>query len=132
MVADIARDPETAGLPLSGIGGITTWRDAAEYIALGCGTVQVCTAAMVYGFRIVHEMLAGLELWMDDKGYARLAEFRGRGGAQRHGLGAPEPQLCGEGEDRTGALHPVRAAATQRARILPTRPSPSWTGAGSR
>ena len=62
MVAEIARDPETAGLPLSGIGGIETWRDAAEYIALGCGNVQVCTAAMVYGFRIVEEMIAGLRL----------------------------------------------------------------------
>ena len=60
MAAEIARDPETARLPLSGIGGIGTWRDAAEYIALGCGNVQVCTAAMVYGFRIVEEMIAGL------------------------------------------------------------------------
>lgn len=78
MVAEVARDPETAGLPLSGIGGVTTWRDAAEYIALGCGTVQVCTAAMVYGFRIVQEMAAGLELWMEDKGYAHLSDFQGR------------------------------------------------------
>ena len=78
MVAEIARDADTASLPISGIGGITTWRDAAEYIALGCGNVQVCTAAMVYGFRIVEEMIAGLQLWMEDKGYARLADFQGR------------------------------------------------------
>ncbi len=70
MVAEIARDPETAGLPISGIGGITTWRDAAEFMALGAGTVQVCTAAMTYGFRIVEEMTAGLSDWMDEKGYA--------------------------------------------------------------
>ncbi|MGN6538070.1 MAG: NAD-dependent dihydropyrimidine dehydrogenase subunit PreA, partial [Mesorhizobium sp.] len=49
MVAEIARDPETRGLPISGIGGITTWRDAAEFMALGAGNVQVCTAAMTYG-----------------------------------------------------------------------------------
>ena len=78
MVAEIARDADTASLPISGIGGITTWRDAAEYIALGCGNVQVCTAAMVYGFRIVEEMIAGLQLWMEDKGYARLSDFQGR------------------------------------------------------
>ena len=60
MVAEIARDPETRGLPISGIGGITTWRDAAEFIALGAGNVQVCTAAMTYGFKIVEEMIAGL------------------------------------------------------------------------
>jgi NAD-dependent dihydropyrimidine dehydrogenase PreA subunit len=41
------------GLPISGIGGITTWRDAAEFMALGAGNVQVCTAAMTYGFKIV-------------------------------------------------------------------------------
>ena len=59
MVAEIARDPETHGLPISGIGGITTWRDAAEFMALGAGTVQVCTAAMTYGFKIVEEMIDG-------------------------------------------------------------------------
>ncbi len=53
MVAEIARDAETRGLPISGIGGVTTWRDAAEFLALGAGNVQVCTAAMTYGFKIV-------------------------------------------------------------------------------
>ncbi|MGR3757611.1 MAG: NAD-dependent dihydropyrimidine dehydrogenase subunit PreA [Tranquillimonas sp.] len=78
MVAEIARDPETAGLPISGIGGITTWRDAAEFLALGAGSVQVCTAAMTYGFRVVEEMAAGLSAWMDEKGYATLPEVTGR------------------------------------------------------
>tara|TARA_R110002020_G_scaffold25240_3_gene82276 strand:- start:5627 stop:6937 length:1311 start_codon:yes stop_codon:yes gene_type:complete len=78
MVAEIARDPATRGLPISGIGGIQTWRDAAEYIALGCGTVQVCTAAMTYGFKIVEEMAQGLSDWMDEKGYATIADFQGR------------------------------------------------------
>ena len=78
MVAEIGRDAETAGLPISGIGGITTWRDAAEFIALGAGNVQVCTAAMVYGFKIVSEMTAGLSDWMDEKGYKSIDDFRGR------------------------------------------------------
>ena len=78
MVADIARDPETYGLPISGIGGVTTWRDAAEFMALGAGNVQVCTAAMVYGFKIVEEMISGLQNWMDEKGHATLADFTGR------------------------------------------------------
>ena len=78
MVAEVARYARTGDLPISGIGGITTWRDAAEYIALGSGTVQVCTAAMVYGFRIIKEMISGLELWMADSGYERLSDFRGR------------------------------------------------------
>jgi dihydropyrimidine dehydrogenase (NAD+) subunit PreA len=78
MVADIARDAETAGLPISGIGGITTWRDAAEFLALGAGNVQVCTAAMTYGFKIVEEMISGLENWMDEKGHQSLDDVIGR------------------------------------------------------
>jgi dihydropyrimidine dehydrogenase (NAD+) subunit PreA len=65
-------------LPISGIGGITTWKDAAEFIALGCGNVQVCTAAMTYGFRIVQDMCDGLSNYMDDKGFASIEDFRGR------------------------------------------------------
>ena len=78
MVSEIARDPETNGKPISGIGGIGTWRDAAEFMALGAGSVQVCTAAMHYGFRIVEDMVAGLSNWMDEKGYARLEDFVGK------------------------------------------------------
>lgn len=78
MVAEIARDPETYGLPISGIGGVTTWRDAAEFMALGAGNVQVCTAAMVYGFKIVEEMISGLSNWMDEKGHKTLDDFAGR------------------------------------------------------
>ncbi|MDJ0627127.1 MAG: NAD-dependent dihydropyrimidine dehydrogenase subunit PreA [Rhodobacter sp.] len=78
MVAEIARDPETAGLPISGIGGVTTWRDAAEFIALGAGNVQVCTAAMTYGFKIVEEMISGLSQWMDGKGHPDVAGIVGR------------------------------------------------------
>ena len=77
MVAEIARDPQTAGLPISGIGGVTTWRDAAEFMALGAGNVQVCTAAMTYGFKVVQEMISGLSEWMDEKGYTSTADFIG-------------------------------------------------------
>ena len=77
MVSEIARNQETRGMPISGIGGINTWRDAAEYIALGCGTVQVCTAAMTYGFKIVEEMIEGLSNYMDEKGFETIEDFRG-------------------------------------------------------
>jgi dihydropyrimidine dehydrogenase (NAD+) subunit PreA len=78
MVGDIARDEVTRGLPISGIGGISTWRDAAEFIAMGAGTVQVCTAAMHHGFRVVRDMIDGLSNWMDTKGYRTVADFQGR------------------------------------------------------
>jgi dihydropyrimidine dehydrogenase (NAD+) subunit PreA len=76
MVAEIARDPECKSIPMSGIGGISDWRDAAEFMALGCGSVQVCTAAMHHGFKIVDDMITGLNNWMDDKGYQTIDDFR--------------------------------------------------------
>ncbi len=78
MVSEIARHADTRGLPISGIGGVTTWRDAAEYISLGCGNVQVCTAVMTYGFKIVQEMISGLSQWMDEKGYTSVEQVVGR------------------------------------------------------
>jgi dihydropyrimidine dehydrogenase (NAD+) subunit PreA len=78
MVAEIARSPVTAGLPISGIGGVTTWRDAAEFLMLGAGNVQVCTAAMTYGFKIVQEMISGLSDYMDRKGFTSVAQLSGR------------------------------------------------------
>ncbi len=77
MVAQIGNDPDTRNLPISGIGGINTWRDAAEYMSLGCGNVQVCTAAMTYGFKIVSEMKSGMSDWMDEKGYTSVSDFIG-------------------------------------------------------
>jgi dihydropyrimidine dehydrogenase (NAD+) subunit PreA len=78
MVAEIARSPAMAGLPISGIGGISTWKDAAEFIALGSGNVQVCTAAMTYGFKIIDELTSVLSEYMDKKGFATIESFRGR------------------------------------------------------
>ena len=67
MVSAVAQDPQV-GIPISGIGGISTWRDAAEFILLGASTVQVCTAVMHYGFRIVEDMIDGLSNYLDEKG----------------------------------------------------------------
>ena len=77
MVGEIARHEETRGLPISGIGGVTTWRDAAEFLAMGAGNVQVCTAAMTYGFKVVQEMISGLSEYLDDK-QMRLDQLVGR------------------------------------------------------
>jgi dihydropyrimidine dehydrogenase (NAD+) subunit PreA len=76
MVQQIACD-SASRLPISAIGGIANWRDAAEFILLGAGSLQVCTAVMHYGYRIVEDMIDGLKEWMDDKGFHRLEDFRG-------------------------------------------------------
>ncbi|BBC81122.1 dihydropyrimidine dehydrogenase subunit B [Acetobacter orientalis] len=78
MIGDIARHPELAGIPISGMGGIGSWRDAAEFLAMGATTLQVCTAAMHYGFRIVDDMIDGLSSWMDQKGYADIPSVSGQ------------------------------------------------------
>jgi dihydropyrimidine dehydrogenase (NAD+) subunit PreA len=76
MVQQLAGDRE-CGLPVSGIGGISGWREAAEFLLLGCHSLQVCTAVMHYGYRIVEDMIEGLSNWMDEKGFRTLDDFRG-------------------------------------------------------
>jgi dihydropyrimidine dehydrogenase (NAD+) subunit PreA len=77
MVSEIARNPSTAELPISGIGGISNWRDAAEFITLGASNVQVCTAAMLFGFKIIDDLCDGLSDWMDKKDYQSIDQFCG-------------------------------------------------------
>jgi dihydropyrimidine dehydrogenase (NAD+) subunit PreA len=76
MISQIAADP-AIGLPISGIGGIQSWQDAVEHMLLGAASVQVCTAVMHHGFRIVGEMLSGLADWMRRKGYRTPRDFIG-------------------------------------------------------
>ena len=77
MVWQLARDPRV-GIPISGIGGIATWRDAAEFLLLGASSLQVCTSVMHYGYRIVEPMAEGLSDYMEEKGFERVADMVGR------------------------------------------------------
>jgi dihydropyrimidine dehydrogenase (NAD+) subunit PreA len=77
MVGDCARDPQVT-VPISGIGGIATWRDAVEFMLMGSTNVQVCTAVMRDGFRIVGDMIEGLNNYLDDRGIASAAEIVGK------------------------------------------------------
>jgi dihydropyrimidine dehydrogenase (NAD+) subunit PreA len=76
MVSELARDAEFK-IPISGIGGVANWRDAVEFMLLGAGTVQVCTAVMHYGYRIVEDMIDGLNNYLDEKGFASVNEIVG-------------------------------------------------------
>jgi dihydropyrimidine dehydrogenase (NAD+) subunit PreA len=77
MLKNCAQHPQV-NIPVSGIGGIENWRDAVEFILLGATSVQVCTAVMHYGFGIIREMIAGVEQYMDEKGFKTLDDFRGK------------------------------------------------------
>jgi dihydropyrimidine dehydrogenase (NAD+) subunit PreA len=77
MIAALAREKGIT-IPISGIGGVSTWRDAAEFIALGATSVQVCTAVMHYGYRIIDDLLEGLNNYLDQHGMKSVNELRGR------------------------------------------------------
>jgi len=79
FVANLCQDPELKkrGIEVSGIGGIETWRDALEFLLVGARNVQVTTAIMQYGYRIVDDMISGLSHWMDERGYNKIDEFVG-------------------------------------------------------
>jgi len=78
MIAEIARTPDTADIPISGIGGITDWRDAVDHLALGAQNVQICTAAMVYGFKIIDDLTDGLSNFLDEKGMTCVSDLVGK------------------------------------------------------
>ena len=80
MLATLGTDTvvSQAGLPISGMGGISTWQDAAEFLLLGAASLQVCTAVMHYGFRIIEDLCDGLSNWMDAKGFQSVREIVGK------------------------------------------------------
>ncbi|MBM7634956.1 NAD-dependent dihydropyrimidine dehydrogenase subunit PreA [Geomicrobium sediminis] len=77
MVAECARN-ENVNVPISGIGGISNWQDAVEFMLMGASGVQVCTQAMHHGFRIVEDMIEGLNLYLDEKGLSSVSELTGQ------------------------------------------------------
>jgi dihydropyrimidine dehydrogenase (NAD+) subunit PreA len=74
-ILELAQMPKKT--ELSGIGGIETWRDALEFIQLGCSNVQVCTAVMQYGYRIIDDLILGLRRYMVKHNVTRLQELVG-------------------------------------------------------
>lgn len=77
FILEMAANPLMKKVHLSGIGGIETWRDALEYIQLGCRNVQVCTAVMQYGYRIIDDLVSGLQAYMAERGILNLEELIG-------------------------------------------------------
>ena len=79
FITELGQNPELAGMHLSAMGGVETWRDALEYILLGAGSIQVTTAVMQYGYRIIDDLKAGLNLYLTEKGLSCVDEARGMG-----------------------------------------------------
>ena len=77
FILEIAQNSVLDGAQLSGIGGIYTWRDALEFIQLGCRNVQVCTAVMEYGYRMIDDLTLGLRTYMASRGVAKVDELVG-------------------------------------------------------
>jgi dihydropyrimidine dehydrogenase (NAD+) subunit PreA len=77
MVAALARNKDFK-IPISGIGGVASWRDAVEFLLLGSSSVQVCTEVMLRGYRVVEDMIEGLEEYMRTHGFERMDQVVGK------------------------------------------------------
>ena len=77
FIQQMRMHPKLKNVEISGIGGIETWEDAAEFILLGCKNLQVTTGIMQYGYRIVEDMKNGLEHYMEEQGVDHLEDLVG-------------------------------------------------------
>ena len=78
FLAELGQNPQLSGMHLSGMGGVETWRDALEFLLLGAGSIQVTTAVMQYGYRIIDDLKAGLNYYLHDKGIRQVKEIVGQ------------------------------------------------------
>ena len=79
FIAELGQNPELKGLHLTAMGGVETWQDALEFILLGGGSIQVTTAVMQYGYRIIDDLKAGLNLYLEEKGFRSVKDVIGLG-----------------------------------------------------
>jgi dihydropyrimidine dehydrogenase (NAD+) subunit PreA len=78
FIHDLASCDKLKNVPISGMGGIETWRDAAEFMALGCENIQITTAVMQYGYRIIDDLIEGMTLYLSSHGYKSVSEIVGK------------------------------------------------------
>lgn len=98
FIHDMAKCPQLKGVPISGMGGIETWHDAAEFLLLGCANIQITTSVMQYGYRIIDDLISGLSGYMADKGIDRLSDMVG---------GALDEFISPDELDRSTIVYPV-------------------------
>lgn len=77
FISDLANDEELSDMQISGMGGIYTWKDAVEFLLLGATSLEATTAVMEYGYRIIDDLILGLKIFMKEKNFKTLKDFKG-------------------------------------------------------
>lgn len=77
FITQLKQHPELKDIPITGIGGIETWKDVVEFLLVGSENLQVTTSVMQYGYRIVEDMISGLSHFMDEHGFEKLEDMIG-------------------------------------------------------
>jgi len=78
FVAELAQSKELS-LPVSGIGGMETWRDAAMFLLMGATNLQITTGVMRYGYRIIESLTEGMEDYLESRGFRSVQQLIGLG-----------------------------------------------------
>lgn len=77
FITQLKQNEELKDMPITGMGGIETWRDALEFLLVGSGNLQVTTSVMQYGYRIVEDLISGLSHYMEDNGFEKVEDMIG-------------------------------------------------------
>lgn len=79
FIHDMKKHHALAQVPISGMGGIENWVDCGEFMSLGCGNLQITTAVMQYGYRIIDDLIDGMSRYLSEKGFNSVSELVGLG-----------------------------------------------------
>ena len=79
FIAEMGHNPALSGMHLSAMGGVERWSDALEFIMMGAGSIQVTTAVIQYGYRIIDDLVTGLSLYLSEKGFRNVSDAVGLG-----------------------------------------------------
>lgn len=77
FITQLKQHEELKDIPITGMGGIETWRDSLEFLLVGSGNLQVTTSVMQYGYRIVEDLISGLSHYMEDNGFEKVEDMIG-------------------------------------------------------
>ena len=99
FIAEMGNNSRLSGMHISGMGGIETWRDALDFLLLGAGSLQVTTAVMKYGYRIIEDLTSGLAYYLERRIQEESSVLKTKNGSDRNSVGNGDQKA---GENRTG------------------------------